>query len=235
MASTPRWKTRRASVVAGGALLMSVATGGWLAAPAMAAPDPAAAPIIAGTPCTGAARACVDLASQRAWLIKDSKVVRGPVKISSGGRGKQTPTGNTFRVYRKDQDHKSTESLIQSGPKKGQPAPMPWSVFFADGGIAFHSGSPAVASAGCIHLNPADAQAFYNFLQIGDHVQVKNGPGGANPASNKPQDTRPNVPTDPTANSAPDDDDGGDSDDQSDDRDHGDHDSDDDGDHGDDD
>jgi hypothetical protein len=50
---------------------------------------------------------------------------------------------------------------------------MPWSVFFADGGIAFHSGDPNKSSGGCIHLSPADAVAFFNNLQLGDHVQVR--------------------------------------------------------------
>jgi len=45
-------------------------------------------------------------------------------------------------------------------------------VFFEDGGIAFHSGSPNRSSAGCIHLEPADAEAWFNYLQIGDQVQV---------------------------------------------------------------
>jgi hypothetical protein len=49
---------------------------------------------------------------------------------------------------------------------------MPWSVFFEDGGIAFHSGSPSRSSGGCIHLEPVDAEAWFNYLQIGDQVQV---------------------------------------------------------------
>ena len=49
---------------------------------------------------------------------------------------------------------------------------MPYSVFFADGGIAFHAGNPARASAGGIHLPPADAQAWFEHLQVGDQVQV---------------------------------------------------------------
>jgi len=49
---------------------------------------------------------------------------------------------------------------------------MPNAVFFEDGGIAFHSGSPSRSSAGCIHLNPADAEAWFNYLEIGDQVQV---------------------------------------------------------------
>jgi lipoprotein-anchoring transpeptidase ErfK/SrfK len=138
-----------------------------------AGPTPAAVaahqePLVKDTPCTVTARACVDLESQRAWLIQDGKVIRGPVKISSGGAGKETPVGHSFRVYSKEKDHKSQEFKMANG----QPAPMPWSVFFADGGIAFHAGDPAKASAGCIHLAAADAEAWFNSLQVGDQVQV---------------------------------------------------------------
>jgi hypothetical protein len=125
-------------------------------------------PLVAGTPCSISAKACVDLDSQRAWLIQDGKVTRGPVKIASGGNGQETPVGHSLRVYRKDKDHVSQESRLPNG----QPAPMPWSVFFEDGGIAFHSGSPNRSSGGCIHLEPVDAEAWFNYLQIGDQVQV---------------------------------------------------------------
>ena len=121
-----------------------------------------------GTPCSVSARSCVDLESQRAWLIGDGKVVRGPVKVSSGGAGKETPVGHSLRVYRKEKDYKSNEFRLANG----QPAPMPYSVFFADGGIAFHAGDPARASAGCIHLTQDDAKAWFEFLQVGDQVQV---------------------------------------------------------------
>ena len=127
-----------------------------------------AEPLVAGTPCSISAKSCVDLDSQRAWLIQNGKVMRGPVKIASGGNGQQTPVGHSLRVYRKDKDHVSEESRLPNG----QPAPMPWSVFFEDGGIAFHSGSPSRSSGGCIHLEPADAEAWFNYLQIGDQVQV---------------------------------------------------------------
>src|SRR5690349_12790237 len=86
-------------------------------------------PLVEGTPCSVSARSCVDLESQQAWLIDDGKVVRGPVKISSGGAGKETPVGHSLRVYRKEKDYKSNEFRLASG----QPAPMPYSVFFADG------------------------------------------------------------------------------------------------------
>jgi hypothetical protein len=127
-----------------------------------------AAPLVAGTPCTITARACVDLDSQRAWLFADGAIVRGPVKVASGGNGKATPVGHSLRVYRKDATHKSLESRLPNG----QPAPMPWSVFFADGGIAFHSGSPSRSSSGCIHLSDPDARAWFNYMAVGDQVQV---------------------------------------------------------------
>jgi L,D-transpeptidase catalytic domain len=124
-------------------------------------------PTVADTPCTATARACVDLDDQKAWLIQDGKVIRGPVPISSGGPGKETPLG-TFHVISKDKDHKSNEFKLPNG----QAAPMPWSVFFQWNGVAFHAGDPERASAGCIHLAESDAIAWFNHLQVGNEVQV---------------------------------------------------------------
>jgi hypothetical protein len=179
---------RRVAVVAGSALVLTGAAGAFLAVPALAttAAEQAAAASaqVAGTPCTSAASACVDVDKKKAWLIKDGKIFRGPVSIATGGKGEETPTGDVFRVYRKDKDHKSEEFKM----KNGKPAPMPYSVFFEDGGIAFHSGNPAQASAGCVHLGLADAQAFFSFLQVGDHVQVKDGPVAAPAPSSSDDD-----------------------------------------------
>ncbi|MFC5993007.1 L,D-transpeptidase [Pseudonocardia hispaniensis] len=116
-----------------------------------------------GTPCTITARACVSLATQQAWLIEDGTVVRGPVPVSSGGPGHETPLGD-FRVEWKHKDHRSAEF---------NNAPMPWAVFFAPGGIAFHQGNLATPSAGCVRLAAAEAEAFYRFLQVNDSVQVR--------------------------------------------------------------
>ncbi|HEX4247656.1 MAG TPA: L,D-transpeptidase [Pseudonocardia sp.] len=159
---------RRLATVAGGALVLSAMAGTLFAGPAFADGGPAE---VAGTPCDAAAQACVDLDAQKAWLIRNGQVIRGPVAIASGGDGAETPAGDTFRVYRKDKDHKSQEFLMPNG----QPAPMPYSVFFEDGGIAFHAGDPDKASAGCVHLALADAEAFFSTLNVGDHVQVKKG------------------------------------------------------------
>ncbi|WP_084215934.1 L,D-transpeptidase [Pseudonocardia spinosispora] len=169
----------RVAVVTGGVAVLTAAVGAVFAVPALAAtPAEVAAATsapVAGTPCTAAASACVDVNKRKAWLIKAGKVVRGPVTIATGGKGEETPTGDVFRVYRKDKAHTTAEFKLPNG----KPAPMPDSVFFEDGGIAFHAGDPKRASAGCVHLGLTDAEAFYNFLQIGDHVQVKDGPVAA--------------------------------------------------------
>ncbi len=157
-----------AMIVAGVGGLLAGAAAADPAAPSSAARAAWSQPTVPGTPCSITARSCVDLESRRAWLIQDGRVVRGPVGVSTGGAGKETPVGHSFRVYRKEPDHKSGEFRLPNG----QPAPMPWSVFFADGGIAFHSGDPTRSSAGCVRLPAADAQAWFAHLQIGDQVQV---------------------------------------------------------------
>ena len=154
-----------------GCVGLSFAAFAFLGAPAFAAPSTPSAPApdtVTGTPCTSTAHACVDLTTQRAWLLQNGAVTLGPVGVSSGGPGKETPEG-TFKVEWKDKNHKSAE---QNG------TPMPYSVFFAAGGVAFHGGSLSRASAGCVHLDDKDAIAFYNDLKIGDEVQVKATPPG---------------------------------------------------------
>ena len=84
-----------------------------LASPAFAAPPapaPAAAPAPAtksATPCAITAKACVDISQKKAWLT-DGKghVLDGPVPVTTGGKGLETPTG-TFTVMWKDKNHKS--------------------------------------------------------------------------------------------------------------------------------
>ncbi|GAA4870003.1 L,D-transpeptidase [Pseudonocardia benzenivorans] len=119
--------------------------------------DPA---LVAGTPCTVTAKACVDLATRQSWLIADGKILGGPVPIMPGAPDQPTPVG-TFTVQWKDPHHVNTQ---------GQP--MPYSTFFADGGVAFHEGSLQRYSEGCVHLSHDDAVHYYDVLQVGDEVQV---------------------------------------------------------------
>jgi lipoprotein-anchoring transpeptidase ErfK/SrfK len=125
----------------------------WMvAAPATASAAP--------TPCSAAARACVDLSTQQAWLTHNGVVTYGPVKAKSGRASAPTDPG-TFHVSFKDLHHVS--SVYGS--------PMPYSVFF-NGGDAFHEGSLTVSSHGCVHLSHSAAATFYRTLQQGDEVQV---------------------------------------------------------------
>ena len=143
---------------------------GGLGAPPAAAPAPAAPPLPpkpaapakpAGVPCAAAVRACIDLAHNKAWLLRGGVVEYGPVPITSGKPGYRTPVG-TFRVLSKERLHLS---------RAFDNAPMPYSVFFIPG-IAFHQGSLAVTSHGCIHLSKAAAIRFFGSLARGDVVQA---------------------------------------------------------------
>ena len=110
------------------------------------------------------------LDSQRAWLLDGKgKIVRGPVEVATGSKTEPTPPGYDMRVYLKDQDHVSNESFTN-----GVPDAMPYSVFFENGGIAFHEGDPENPSGGCVHLSGEDAKAWYAFLKMGDQIQVVN-------------------------------------------------------------
>ena len=143
---------------------------GGLGAPPAAAPAPAAPPLPpkpaapakpAGVPCAATVRACIDLAHNKAWLLRGGVVEYGPVPITSGKPGYRTPVG-TFRVLAKERLHLS---------RAFDNAPMPYSVFFIPG-IAFHQGSLAVTSHGCIHLSKAAAIRFFGSLARGDVVQA---------------------------------------------------------------
>lgn len=158
-APTPRTTrhTRRRRTLTGAAavLLLGLGTAGTALAASSDGAD--------GTPCSAAARACVDLENGQAWLMRDGEVTIGPVEVSHGGQGTETPTGD-FEVYAKEKDHYSAEF---GG------APMPWSVFFAPGGIAFHEGDRDAASAGCVRLKSKDATVFFGNLSMGDRVEVR--------------------------------------------------------------
>ncbi|MCX6466761.1 MAG: L,D-transpeptidase [Pseudonocardiales bacterium] len=156
------WTSAVAVLVAAGSLLLGgTAVAAPAERPAVARDVPAAAAgRVAGTPCTSAARACVELSSNRAWLLRDGRVSYGPVPISHGRRGHRTPPG-TFRVTFRNIDHVS--SIYGT--------PMPYSVFF-NGGIAFHQGDIRSGSAGCIRMQRSAAREFYTSLRRGDVVQV---------------------------------------------------------------
>ncbi len=137
--------------------LAAVSTVLVVAGPAVAHDDePAPAP------CDAAAQACVDLATEQAWLMEGGEVTYGPVPMRGGMPGYETPIG-TFKVLWKDIDHRSREY---------DNAPMPYSVFFTETGVAFHEGDLSRQSHGCVRLTRSAAQKFYAELQNGEVVQV---------------------------------------------------------------
>lgn len=147
-------------------------------APAAPSPSPtaasgAAAAPLGGTPvvsawarqfCPRAATACVDLTDRLTWLQSGGRISYGPVRIEPGppGTANATPLG-TFRVeWKAGPDYISNEYH----------EPMPWAVFFAPGGVAFHGGSLTTPSHGCVHLDLASARYYHDHLPIGAEVVV---------------------------------------------------------------
>jgi lipoprotein-anchoring transpeptidase ErfK/SrfK len=128
-------------------------------------PQPAPPPppvTVEGTPCDITEGACVRLSTNESWLISGGRVEYGPVPITSGRPGYETPTGY-FPVLYKVQNEVSREF---------NNAPMPYSTYFTNYGIAFHEGSLEVPSHGCIHLSMDAAITYFNSLQKGEQVQV---------------------------------------------------------------
>lgn len=142
--------TRRLSLLALILTVMASVAAIFLATPASAA----------SAPCSRAAKVCLDLSSQRAWLMRNGVVIYGPVRVKTGRRSLPTPAG-TFHVTYKDRHHVSSIYHVA----------MPYAVFF-HGGDAFHLGSLAVSSHGCVHLSAAAAAKFFNTLHVGDVVQI---------------------------------------------------------------
>ena len=144
------------------------ATTAPMAATATGAPQAALAPLVLTArdleSCPAAATACVDLTEHLTWLQAGGEVSFGPVRMEPGppGTPHATPRG-TFRVSWK------------AGPdfvSNIYGDPMPWAVFFAPGGIAFHGGSLTQSSHGCVHLTVPNARYYNAHLPIGAEVVV---------------------------------------------------------------
>lgn len=150
---------RRLSRWTAAGLAVAAGTAGWLIAGA----GQASAATATAPPCPATARACVDLATQQAWLMDNGAVTYGPIDVKTGRASAPTDPG-TFHVTYKDRNHVSSVFHVA----------MPYSVFF-NGGDAFHEGSLAESSHGCVHLTRSAAKTFYADLSPGDEVDVVNG------------------------------------------------------------
>ncbi len=111
----------------------------------------------------GPMKIVVVLDIQRIYVFQNDKLI-GFSTISSGKKGKETPTG-FFTILQKNIDHKS--NLYSN-------APMPFMQRLTWDGIAMHGGQlPGYpASHGCIRLPLAFAKALYGVTQMNQEVFV---------------------------------------------------------------
>lgn len=140
---------------------------------------------------SGPARVVVKLNEQQAYLYR-GKNVAASSRISSGREGYRTPTGS-FRVIRKDEDHRSgiygdyvdrwgevvraNVDVRRHRKPRGTRflgAPMPFYVEFSPG-YGLHAGYlPGVpASHGCIRMPYWKARQFYRTVRIGTRLTVR--------------------------------------------------------------
>ncbi len=132
------------------------------ATPDAAVAGPPALSPSARSSCPAAASACVDLTDHLTWLQSDGRITYGPVPMEPGLPGTQraTPRGTFHVQWKAGPDYISTE----------YDEPMPYAVFFAPGGIAFHGGSLTAPSHGCVHLDIGSARYYHDHLPVGAEV-----------------------------------------------------------------
>jgi L,D-transpeptidase catalytic domain len=134
---------------------------------------PGAAAATAGSPtlsprarssCPAAASACADLSDHVTWLQSGGRITYGPVRMEPGppGTPHATPRGTFHVQWKAGANYISTE----------YDEPMPYAVFFAPGGVAFHGGSLTRPSHGCIHLDIGSARYYHDHLPAGAEVVV---------------------------------------------------------------
>ncbi|MCX4098257.1 L,D-transpeptidase [Nocardia sp. alder85J] len=134
--------------------------------PGAPVPPPPPPPWFAGppapvtAPCSEAARGCMRLSTNEAWLMDNGRVTFGPTPISHGRPGYETPPG-VFPVAFKKEYHWSTMHNAE----------MRYAIFF-NGDIATHIGPIEEQSHGCIRMTPDGAQAFFDYLNPGDIIEV---------------------------------------------------------------
>jgi len=114
--------------------------------------------------CPAAATACVDLSNHLTWLQSDGHITYGPVSMEPGppGTRQATPRGTFHVQWRAGANYISTEYHV----------PIPYAVFFAPGGVAFHGGSLDTPSHGCVHLDIGSARYYHDHLPTGAEVVV---------------------------------------------------------------
>ena len=98
------------------------------------------------------------------WLQSEGHITYGPVSMEPGppGTRQATPRGTFHVQWRAGANYISTEYHV----------PIPYAVFFAPGGVAFHGGSLDTPSHGCVHLDIGSARYYHDHLPTGAEVVV---------------------------------------------------------------
>ena len=112
--------------------------------------------------CPPAALACADLRDHLTWLQSRGTITYGPVRMEPGGPSDPTPLGVFHVAWKAGRHYVSTSFGV----------PIPYAVFFAAGGIAFHAGSLTTFSHGCVHLSLPSARYYHDHLPEGAEVAV---------------------------------------------------------------
>ena len=106
----------------------------------------------------------IDLSTQRATLYRNGVVI-GASTVSTGSRGRETPTG-VFTILQKELVHRS---------RTYDDAPMPYMQRLTWKGVAMHAGHlPGYpASHGCIRLPRGFAKLLYGATKLGTPVMIR--------------------------------------------------------------
>ena len=110
----------------------------------------------------------IDLSEQMGYAYEDGYVVFEG-RISSGKKGRETPTGD-FYILQKKRYHRSN-----LWPKPNGGAKMNYMMRLTNGGIAMHLGyvPNKPASHGCVRLKNGFAQELFKWTRVGTHVYVE--------------------------------------------------------------
>lgn len=117
----------------------------------------------------------VDIAEQKLKMFENDKLVN-ELSVSTGAKGTPTPVGN-FKVLNK--------FVMVKTKTSGCWLPF-WAGFTKDGLYGFHEvpvcaegrrgedkiGTPA--SIGCVRLSVKDSQTFYDWVEVGTPITIKN-------------------------------------------------------------
>ena len=106
----------------------------------------------------------MDLSDHLTWLQSGGRLTYGPVRMEPGppSTPHATPRGTFHVQWKAGVNYISTEYH----------EPMPYAVFFAPGGVAFHGGSLTAPSHGCVHLDIGSARYYHDNLPVGAEVVV---------------------------------------------------------------